>query len=256
MRLKGKVAIVTGAAGGQGRATAEAFAAQGAIVYAGDLAPGDYACDGVRQVRLDIRDEQAWADLADRILSEEGRLDALVNNAGITGDSGAFETTTLADWERVLQTNLTGTFLGMRTAIPAMRRNGGGSIINIASIIVRSPASIVAPYHASKGGIHVITKHAALAHAHENIRVNAVYPGVIATAMMGTSMEGDDMAKASKPGIPMGRVGAPGEVAAVSLFLASDESSYVTGAEIVVDGGASTLMALTAEQNVARAAMA
>jgi NAD(P)-dependent dehydrogenase (short-subunit alcohol dehydrogenase family) len=251
MRLEGKVAIVTGGAGGQGRATAELFAREGAVVYAADLATGGYEADGVRHVRLDIGQAEEWRSLVSWVMDEAGKLDILVNNAGITGVSGSFETTTLEDWNHVIQTNLTGTFLGMRTVIPAMRAARSGAIVNIASIVALSPVPFVAPYHATKGGIHVITKHAALEYAREGIRVNAVYPGIIATPMMDAAIRNEQMVKAFETGIPMGRTGQPREVAAATLFLASDDASYLTGAELVVDGGASIQTALAAGQMAA-----
>jgi NAD(P)-dependent dehydrogenase (short-subunit alcohol dehydrogenase family) len=251
MRLEGKVAVVTGAAGGQGRATAELFAREGATVYAADLALGTYQADGVRHVRLDIGDAEGWTALVSRVLDEAQKLDILVNNAGITGISGPFETTTLEDWNHVIQTNLTGTFLGMRSVIPAMRAAHSGAIVNIVSIAAISPVPFVAPYHATKGGIHVITKHAALAYARDGIRVNAVYPGIIETPMMDAAIRNEQMVAAFKAGIPMGRTGQPREVAAATLFLASDDASYLTGAELVVDGGASIQTALAAGQMAA-----
>jgi NAD(P)-dependent dehydrogenase (short-subunit alcohol dehydrogenase family) len=248
MRLKGKVAIVTGAAGGQGRATAELFAAQGAAVYAADLKPATYETEGVSHERLDISLPDEWASLVDKVLGETGKLDILVNNAAVTGASGPFHTTTLEDWNHVIQTNLTGTFLGMRAVIPTMQQQKAGSIVNIASIVALSPVPFVAPYHATKGGIRVMTKHAAFSYAADGIRVNAVFPGIIDTPMMEAAVANEQMMSAFKTGIPMGRVGAPAEVAAATLFLASDEASYVTGTEIVVDGGASVQTALAAGQ--------
>ncbi|OBH08729.1 SDR family NAD(P)-dependent oxidoreductase [Mycobacterium sp. E1747] len=248
MRLKGKVAVVTGAASGQGRATAELFAREGAAVYAADLHPGGYRADGVHHHQLDIREPDAWSSLVDTVLDQAGKLDILVNNAAVTGSSGPFHTTSLDDWNMVIQTNLTGTFLGMRAVIPAMQEQRAGAIVNIASIVAMSPVPFVAPYHATKGGIRVMTKHAAFSYAADGIRINSVYPGIIDTPMMEAAVSDDHMMAAFKTGIPMGRVGQPGEVAAATLFLASDEASYLTGAELVVDGGASIRTALAAAQ--------
>lgn len=248
MRMKGKVAIVTGAAGGQGRATAELFAREGAVVYAADLKPVDYEYEGVRHELLDIARPEDWTTLVDKAIDNEGKIDVLVNNAAVTGASGPLHATELDDWNFVLQTNLTGTFLGMRAVIPAMQRQRSGSIVNIASIVALSPVPFVAPYHATKGGIRVITKHAAFGYAADGIRVNAVFPGIIDTPMMEAAVGDERMMAAFQSGIPMARVGRPEEVAAATLFLASDEASYITGAEIVVDGGASVQTALAAEQ--------
>lgn len=255
MRLAGKVAIVTGGGQGQGRATAELFAEEGATVYAADLTPGDDGPDGIRHRKLDISDQGQWTALVEDIVAAEGCVDVLVNNAGITGASGPFATTTLEDWNAVLNTNLTGTFLGMQAVIPTMLAQQSGAIVNILSIVALSPVPFVAPYHASKGGIRVITKHAALEYAAQGIRVNSIYPGIIDTPMMEAASAIDGMRDALVAGIPMGRIGSPREVAAGSLFLASDEASYLTGAEIVIDGGAALRSSLAAEQAAAFNAM-
>lgn len=251
MLLRDKVAIVTGAGGGQGRATAELFAREGARVFAADVRPGDYSVDRVEQVVLDVREAEAWEALVGRVIDACGKLDILVNNAGITGRSGPLASTTLEDWNEVIGTNLTGAFLGLRAVVPTMRAGGGGAIVNIVSIAAKLPVPFVAPYHASKGGLHVITKHAALEHAAAGIRVNAVYPGIIATPMMDEAARNERMVDAFRSGIPLGRIGRPEEVAAASLFLASDLASYVTGAEIVVDGGVGVRSALAAGQAAA-----
>lgn len=251
MRLKDKIAIVTGAAGGQGKATAELFAREGATVYAADLAPGPYEAPGVHQVVLDVGDREGWDALVAKIVAKHGRVDILVNNAGIAGSSGAFHTTTMEDWNKVLRVNLTGPFLGMLAVIPEMRKAGKGSIINIISNTAKMAVPFVAPYHASKGGLDCLTKTVALQYADEGIRVNAVYPGIIATPMMEETTRNEKHMAAFRSGTPMGRVGEPIEVANASLFLASDEASFVTGAEIVVDGGAIIQSAIAAQQGAA-----
>jgi NAD(P)-dependent dehydrogenase (short-subunit alcohol dehydrogenase family) len=256
MRLDGKVAIVTGAGRGQGQATAELFAAEGAAVYAADIAPGSYGPRSIRHRELDISQEAQWAELVDEIVSAAGKLDILVNNAGITGASGPFVTTTLEDWNQVIQTNLTGTFLGMRAALPAMLEQKSGAIVNIASIVAFSPVPFVAPYHATKGGIRVLTKHAAMEYAGQGIRINSIYPGIIDTPMMEAAVSNEKVAAAFVASIPMGRIGLPREVAHGSLFLASDDASYLTGVELVIDGGASVRTSLAAEQMEAFAVVA
>jgi NAD(P)-dependent dehydrogenase (short-subunit alcohol dehydrogenase family) len=256
MRLEGKVAIVTGAGRGQGRATAELFADEGAIVYAADIVPGSYGPDTIRHRTLDISRDEEWAVLVDGVIADEGRVDILVNNAAITGESGPLATTTLEDWNRVIQTNLTGTFLGMRAALPKMVERRSGAVVNVASIVAFSPVPFVAPYHASKGGIRVITKHAALEYAPHGVRVNAVFPGIIDTPMMEAAVTNDKLVAAFEASIPMGRIGRPDEVARGTLFLASDEASYLTGAELTIDGGASMRTDLAARQMEAFAALA
>lgn len=251
MLLQDKVAIVTGAGGGQGRATAEVFARNGAHVFATDVRPGDYSAEGVEQHVLDVRDADAWEALVAQILDRTGRLDILINNAGITGNSGPLVSTTLEDWNAVIATNLTGAFLGMRSVVPVMQAAGGGSIVNIISSAAILPVPFVAPYHASKGGLHVLTRHAALEHGPAGIRVNAIYPGIVATPMMEESARHDGMKEAFEAGIPLGRIGRAEEVASASLFLASDMASYITGAEIIVDGGLTVRSALASGQAAA-----
>ena len=255
MTMEGAIAIVTGAGQGQGRATAELLAASGAIVYAADISPTEYGPDSIRHRELDIGEETAWSVLVEEIVAAEGRIDALVNNAGITGVSGPFSQTTLVDWNKVLQTNLTGTFLGMRAVLPQMREQGDGAVVNVASIVALSPVPFVAPYHASKGGIRVISKHAALEYAPFGVRVNLVLPGIIDTPMMAASAEVPGMGEALVSAIPTGRVGDAIEVARASLFLVGSDASYITGAELTVDGGASIHTALAAGQLAAISAL-
>jgi NAD(P)-dependent dehydrogenase (short-subunit alcohol dehydrogenase family) len=255
MRLEGKVAIVTGAGRGQGQATAELFASEGAAVYAVDVVPGSYGTDAIKHRALDIRQEDEWAAVVGEVVAAEGKLDILVNNAGITGSSGPLSDTSLEDWDLVIQTNLTGTFLGMRAAVRQMQEQKSGAIVNVASIVALSPVPFVAPYHASKGGIRVLTKHAARAYATAGIRVNLILPGIIDTPMMEAAAADERIRSALIAGIPMGRIGRPSEVAHGSLFLASDDASYLTGAEIVIDGGAAIETALAAEQAAAFAAL-
>ncbi len=248
MRVAGKIAIVTGAAQGQGRATADLLADEGAIVYGADVLSADAWRDEVRPRRLDISREQDWVELVSELRSEHGRIDVLVNNAGITGASGPIEATSLEEWNRVIGINLTGTFLGMRAVLPTMIEQRRGAVVNIGSVVAVTPVPFVAPYHATKGGIRSATRHAAFSYARYGIRVNAIFPGIIDTPMMEGAAADERMHAAFRSGIPLGRVGQPEEVARGTLFLASDEASYITGAELVIDGGATVAGALGAAQ--------
>lgn len=242
-RLAGKVALITGGARGQGEAEARRFVAEGARVVVGDVLDdeGKMLCEELNQpehvatyVHLDVRNAHEWDDAVAMARRDFGGLDVLVNNAGVLSTTGV-EATTEEEWDRVTGINQKGVWLGMRQAVPAMRDRGGGSIINISSIygLVGSPGSVA--YHASKGAVRLMTKAAALEYASEGIRVNSVHPGVIATPMLeGLSAE---ERKALDTITPLGREGTPEEIANVVLFLASDEASFVTGAEIVADGG-------------------
>jgi len=242
-RLAGKVALITGAARGQGAAEARLFAAEGARVFLGDLL--DEAGAGVAAelgasaayVHLDVTREEDWRHAVATARARFGRLDVLVNNAGILRP-GLIETLPLADFEAVLRVNQIGCFLGMQAAIPAMRESGGGSIVNVSSIAgMRGRPGFVA-YVASKWAIRGMTKTAALELGRDGIRVNAILPGAIDTPMIG----GPDFSAVDRAAhfakLPVSRIGEPVDVARLALFLASDESAYCTGAEFVIDGGA------------------
>ncbi|MEE4192310.1 MAG: glucose 1-dehydrogenase [Halieaceae bacterium] len=248
-RLQGKVALVTGAGSGLGEATARRFAAEGARVYLTDVTE-----DAVRSVAdsigavasaryQDVTDEAAWDTLTQEIISESGQLDVVVNNAGIAL-TGSAEDTSLEDWRAVQAVNLDAVFLGTRAAIKVMKSRGG-SIINISSIegIIGEPRA--AAYNASKGGVRIFTKSAALHCAAEGygIRVNSVHPGFILTPMVEQGLgalppeELEAMEARIMAEIPLGAMGEPDDIAAGCLFLASDESKYMTGSELVIDGG-------------------
>jgi NAD(P)-dependent dehydrogenase (short-subunit alcohol dehydrogenase family) len=233
VRLEGKVAVVTGAASGIGRATADLFAEEGATVYATDVDPRDGG-GGIVPVRHDTSVEAEWEALLRQIEAEQGRLDILVNNAGIVGTYDTITTASMSDYHRVIAVNQTGFFLGMRFTIPLMQRGGKGSIVNVSSIWGLIGAVGVAPYQASKGAVTTLTKNAALTYA-PAIRANSVHPGAILTKII--EKQDAAMNRQLIADTPLSRMADPREVAYAILFLASDESAFVTGAELVVDGG-------------------
>lgn len=247
MRLTGKVAIITGAARGQGAAAARRFVEEGARVLIADVADeagkalaDELGPDAVYQ-HLDVSSEDDWVD-AVRAAGELGRVEVLVNNAGVLHFSELADTS-LADYERVIRVNQIGTFLGMREVIPAMS-DGGGSIINVSSVEGLGGMPLLVAYSASKFAIRGMTKVAAMELGKRGIRVNSVHPGAIDTQMIpdavGAAVPMDHVGKR----VALGRVGQPAEIADLVVFLASDESSYCTGAEFVADGGATATHSL------------
>ena len=244
-RLRGKVALVTGAASGIGRATVALFHAEGAKVAAADVNEKGLAELGDAadlKIVLDVTDEARWREVVDQVVAAFGRLDILVNSAGIAR-LGSIETATLADWRKMNAVNVEGTFLGCREAVRAMKETGGGSIVNLSSVAGVIGDANSAGYCASKGAVRMLTKSAALhcARAGYKIRLNSVHPSFAETPMVL-----DGIARASNPervrsglerAAPMGRLGKPEEVANTILFLASDELSFTTGGEFMVDGG-------------------
>jgi NAD(P)-dependent dehydrogenase (short-subunit alcohol dehydrogenase family) len=249
MRVKDKVALVTGGGAGIGEATCIRLAEEGAVVVVSDIDEASAARvagaigGGAWSAGQDVTDEARWRELIDEIMERHGRLDILVNNAGIAL-IGTAEDGTLDDWRRTQNVNLDAVFLGTREAIRAMK-GGSGSIINISSIEGIIGEQKAAAYNASKGGVRIFTKSAALHCATEgyDIRVNSVHPGFIGTAMVSDAVAGmaeaDGVAFQERilASIPMGRMGEPGDIANGVLFLASDESGYMTGSELVIDGG-------------------
>jgi NAD(P)-dependent dehydrogenase (short-subunit alcohol dehydrogenase family) len=236
-RLKGKVALVTGAAQGIGKAIAELFAKEGGIVVGSDVkspAAGGLS-KGIEFHALDVTRAEDWTRVVDAVLARHGRIDVLVNNAGIVFCYAPIHETSLDDWDKVVAVNQKGTFLGMRAVIPAMLKQGGGSIINISSIWGVVGAAGVAPYQAAKGAVRTMTKNAAITYAKNNIRANSIHPGIIWTPLI----EAQDKAITDSivADTPLGRLGRAEEVAYGALFLASDESSFVTGIELPIDGG-------------------
>jgi len=237
MRLEGKTAIITGAARGIGRASTELFAREGATVYAADVAVPDDApaIDGVVWVQHDVTNGDDWAALVSRVVAERGRIDVLFNNAGTVGSYDPIATLALEDWRRVIDLNLNGTFLGVRHVVPVMRSQRAGSIINVSSIWGIAGAAGVSAYTASKGAVRSLSKNAALSYVDDGIRVNSLHPGIIATPMIDAQDAG--VTAGIVDITPMKRLGQPSEIANGALFLASDESSFMTGAELVIDGG-------------------
>ncbi len=241
-RLDDKVALISGGARGQGAAEATAMVAEGARVMIGDVlddegrALAEELGDAAAFVHLDVTDEASWDDAVAATVERHGSLSVLVNNAGIMR-LGTIEHQDVADFHAVVAVNQVGCFLGMRAVIPAMRANGSGSIINTASISGMMGTVGLGAYSASKWAVRGLTKTAALELGHDGIRVNSVNPGTIDTAMI-SSPDFDDVDKdAYFAAQPIPRIGRPEEVAAMVVFLASDDSSYCTGSEFVLDGG-------------------
>jgi NAD(P)-dependent dehydrogenase (short-subunit alcohol dehydrogenase family) len=248
MRMKDKVALITGAASGMGAATARLFGREGAkaVVVAdvldkeGEAVAQDIMKSGSTGMfmHLDVTDETQWKSTIERTVFEYGGLDVLVNNAGISGsaEQDLYDT---AAWNRLMGVNATGVFLGMKYGIAAMKRSGRrGSVINLSSVSgIVGQGFIHVGYNASKGAVRLITKSGAAQHGRDGIRINSVHPGLMPP--MRTSGRTADPATRAKTlkGVPLGRAGEIDEVAYAILFLACDESSYVTGAELVVDGG-------------------
>ena len=238
-RFEGKVAVVSGAEGGIGGATAARLAAEGATVWAAVL-PGQEPPAGHPAVEVDVTVEEHWTAALARVVETSGRLDVLVNSAGILG-VGTAEDTSLDRWRRVLDVNLTGVFLGCRAAIGHMRRGGGGAIVNISSFAgLRGLVGMVS-YATSKGGVITLTQSLAKDHAADGIRVNAVCPGSVDTPMIAAVLAASEDPEARRArtieGYLIERLGRPGEIAAAVAYLASDDASFITGQALPVDGG-------------------
>jgi NAD(P)-dependent dehydrogenase (short-subunit alcohol dehydrogenase family) len=253
-RVAGKIILITGAANGIGRAAAELLAEEGATVILTDVdsEAGEQLAEALsgagRSTEFmlhDVSSESQWKEVMVRVLQHYGRLDVLVNNAGF-GTYNDIETVTLEQWRRIMAVNLDGTFIGTQLAIRTMKETGGGAIINISSIgaLIGSPS--LAAYSASKAGVHLLTKCAAVycGQKQYNIRVNSVHPGLVDTrsgvemARLATGLEDDHAAIQAFTSLhPIGRLGKPADIAAGILYLASDESDFMTGSALVLDGG-------------------
>jgi NAD(P)-dependent dehydrogenase (short-subunit alcohol dehydrogenase family) len=244
MRLAGKVAIISGGASGMGAATARMFAREGAKVVIADMLAheGQQVADAIgpaaRFESLDVTNEENWASVVAATIRHFGKLDVLINNAGISGSAEDDLYSTEA-WHSIMAVNATGVFFGIKHAIPAMTAAGGGSIVNLSSIAgLIGSEGIHMAYNASKAAVRLMTKSVAVQHARHGIRANSVHPGVM-PAMRTSGRTADPAVRAQRMNvIPMRRAGEADEVAYAILFLASDESSYITGSEIHVDGGA------------------
>lgn len=247
-RLEGKVAIITGAASGQGAVEAKLFAKEGAKVVATDL---NY--DGLKEVVEEIKEdggeviavehdvakEEDWKKVKQETLDKYGKIDVLVNNAGIGGEEGfaLIDDVDYNSWKKFMTVNADSHFLGIKSVVDEMRKNGEGSIINISSAAGLVGGAAGVHYTASKGAIRLLSKGAAVELGKDNIRVNSVHPGFIDTPMVSVITEDNNAVQDALTDVPLGRLAQSEEVASVVLFLASDDSSYVTGTEIVVDGG-------------------
>lgn len=257
-RLEGKVALITGGASGIGAETARIFAAHGGKLIVADV-QDELGKNVVLEImeaggqaiykHLDVTSEDAWAQLIDETLELHGNVDVLANIAGISGRDPAMkvqktitpgpliEDTSLEVWNKIMNINVTGVYLGTKSVLPVMRDSGGGSIINISSICGLVGSFGNAAYHASKGAVRIFTKATAVQHAKDNIRSNSIHPGFVDTPMTAPGHSNNEVAKVRIEATPLGRFGVPGDIAMGCLYLASDESSWVTGTELVIDGG-------------------
>lgn len=248
-RLDGKVAIITGAASGQGAEEARVFAKEGAKVIATDMQV-ELLNDVVNSIneqygevaialKHDVANEQDWLHIVQASVEKFGKIDILVNNAGVSGKIHALEDITVDEWNFVMNINALGNFLGMKYVVPEMKKNKGGSIINISSIAGINGYGQLTPYAASKGANRILTKGAANQLGPDNIRVNSVHPGFIETPMIQEYTSSEEARNYLISSIPLRTLGQPNDVANAVLFLASDESRFVTGEELIIDGGQS-----------------
>ena len=254
MRLEGKVALITGGSRGMGAAMARLFAQEGAKVVIGDILEAEgrqveaeitQAGGEARFVRLDVTREDEWRQAIDTAVSQYGKLNVLVHNAGIIRlvvEGGVHRAMKLEEmdpeaWDEVIDVNLKGTYLGTRLAIPEMRKAGGGSIIIISSVGGLTGSASSPAYGASKGAVRIFAKNVAIQYAKDGIRANSIHPGYIETPMIKDLYADPEFRQAKMREVPLDRLGRPEDVAYGALYLASDESSFVTGSELVIDGG-------------------
>lgn len=247
-RLSGKVAIITGAASGQGAEEAKLFAKEGAKVVATDLQAEklnevvkEIVANGGDALAIEhnVTDEEQWGNVVKETVNKYGKIDILVNNAGIGGAEGfgEIDTVDLNSWNKFMTVNATGNFLGIKAVVPEMRKVGQGSIVNISSMAGLVGGAAGVHYTASKGATRLLTKGAAVELGPDKIRVNSVHPGFINTPMVSVVTEDKEMTEGVLKDIPIGYIGEPVDVAYLVLFLASDEARFITGAEIAIDGG-------------------
>ncbi|MBV6715994.1 glucose 1-dehydrogenase [Paenibacillus chitinolyticus] len=243
-RLEDKVVIITGAAMGQGETEAKLFAAEGARVVATDLQeePLNRVVDEIRRaggqaigLKHNVASEEDWKRVVRKAVEQFGKVDVLVNNAGISTDS-TLDTFTIENWDKVMSINLTGCVIGMKYAVPEMRKTGGGSIVNISSIAGIVALNFTNGYTAAKGALRSLSKASAVELAPDKIRVNSVHPGIIVTPMIQEALD-QGAGHMFEAGTPLPRLGKPEDIAYGVLYLASDESSFVTGTELIIDGG-------------------
>jgi len=245
-RLDGKVAIITGAASGMGAAEARLFAKEGAKVIATDMQEellqsvvneinselGDVAL----ALKHNVAEENEWIEVIKRAVGKFGKIDILINNAGITGHLVAIEDYTVEEWNKVMNINSTGNFLGIKHVAPEMKKNGQGSIVNISSLAAMNGSGGISAYTASKGATRSLTKGAAVSLGPNQIRVNSIHPGYIETPMLSAVTSNEDLKKQFISTVPIGYLGKPEDVAYSALFLASDEARFISGIELIVDG--------------------
>ncbi|MBU3717755.1 MAG: glucose 1-dehydrogenase [Actinobacteria bacterium] len=245
-RLDGKVALITGASSGLGRVAAELFAREGAAVVVADVVDGDEVVSAIDDaggdatfVSCDVTDDESVKNAVDHAVSTFGGLHVLYNNAGVMlGDDDNPETTSIETYDKTMDINVKGVLLGCKHAIPALRASGGGSIVNVASFVAHMGAATPqVAYTASKGAVLAMTREIAVIYARQGIRANALCPGPVMTPLLAKFLSDDAKRNRRLVHIPMGRFGEPLEIAQGALFLASDESSWMTGQSLVIDGG-------------------